>query len=269
MAHFRVAQNGKNAITDPVQDMLIDSDYQTMLISGQGNGEWVDPAFGETFPLGIPLSFTPFCTMIIQQSNETSYFYQIPTPPLNKPIGLFPPGSNTMWPDQWIYKSDTLSNISYMYYIYYLPSMGEPSNAIYPPPNNPPYINVTNYPENAYITSLQNMAWTSQVQSLQIVNQSTFNVSATVSGASVTFTFPNPVGYITPFVAMVQNYSNSGFSYSLPSTSYVNFETIGILYSDELSIDNNNIYYIYHGTANNDIITINFNVIVYFFVQPL
>lgn len=278
MAHFRVAQNGKNAVTDPVQDMLIDSDYQTMLISGQGNYVWPASSVAATYPLGIPLSFSPFVTLIVygsaytQDFSSTSFSYQIPLPTAGLAEGLCPPGYSTTYPDQWIWLEPGSNNTAspYMYYVYYLPSMGSPSNAVYPPSNNPPYINVTKFPDNAYITSLQNISWTSQVQSLQIINQSTFNISASIpANSNQIFTFTNPVGYSTPFMAMVQNYTSPpGYSYSIPSNSICNFDIIQRIFGDNIGIDNNSFYYYYNNGAG-DAVTVNFNITVYFFVQPL
>lgn len=267
MAYFRVAKSGYNAVTDPVEDMLIDSDYQTLLIADQGTGSFVPTSSATSF--GISLSFIPFITLITQGGYSsqnlpsTAYGYELVLPQAFIAIGLNPPPTGG---GQWSYWNDGSSNINYMYYIYYLPSQGSPSSASYPPANNPPYINITkNATENAMTTSLQNLSWTSQVQTLQILNKSTFNVSGTIAAASNhTFQFTNPLGYSTPLMAFLTSYTPS---FTTVSNIDGNFEAIGRLNGDQVGIDSSYIYYNYNNQSSSSI-TVNFNLIVYLFIQP-
>lgn len=276
MARIRVAQKGYNAQKDGVEHMLIDSDYQNILIYTQGNGTWTSTGSGQEFPLETPYTdFIQTITLIVEgpgsaNPSTSNYYYQIVKYSAGDE-GLIPPGASVTYPSQWVYVSGGVGTISYMYYLYYLSSSaavsGVPSSAYLLPLNKSPYINVGEG-NNVESASILNLAWTSQIQSLQIVNQTTFNISGAISG-STTFTFTNPVGYVTPFMAIVENYTPPiGNSSSISASSLNNFDTIEGLFGDYISINDSSIYYYYNDNGTNLSNTLDFNVTLYFLIPP-
>ena len=71
MTNFRVAKDGYNALTDPVEDMLIDSNYQTILTAFSGSGSVNVPAtavsgqfYSYDLVLGSSLGFSSSCLFL-------------------------------------------------------------------------------------------------------------------------------------------------------------------------------------------------------------
>lgn len=288
MATFRVAQTGHNASTDPVQDMLIDSNYQTMLVASQGSGTInVSATANTSVNCGSSLGFIP--SIIFIGTNMSSdganigsaysifsgyanyanmYFFTRPfATPGNSDLGIGDP-----YVANWGY-TGTAFSASYMYYVYYLPSQEASSTASNPPPNIPPYINVAKTGGNALTDSLQNLAWTSQVQSMQIMSQQTYTAQATVAASSTAdFAFPHNLGITTPFNGIISNYtpstSGSSFATVYPTGNY-NFDLPIAINSDCFGMDDTNFYYGYVNNNLSNSVTIDFTLTVFYFIQPV
>ncbi len=268
MTYIKVAQQGADAGTDPVQDMLIDSNYKTMLVAFQGNTSITTTSSLQVISLGSSLGFVPSCVFIttggINGGNLPSgvYSYEAESPIAGLAEGLFAG-------DPWTYTfGNSGTTYDYMYYVYYLPSQEPSSSASDIPPNIPPYINVGNIFNPATTSAFENLSFTSQTQSLQIFSQQTFNVSGTLAASSsATFTFAHNLGIVTPFIGIIQNYSTFGLSANLTNETCV--LDVSIKYNrDEVGMDSSNLYYYYVNNDNNNSQTVNFNVTIYFFIQP-
>lgn len=269
MAYFRVAKSGHNAVTDPVEDMLIDSDYQTLLVAFSGNGSITYTSVPSSgMAIGSSLGFVPSCVFIttggINGGNLPSgvYSYETVNPEAGLQVGLFAG-------DPWEYYYPGSGTYNYMYYVYYLPSQESSSQAPNFPPNKPPYINITkNATENALTASLQNLSWTSQVQTMQMLSKQTFNVSGTVAaGGSSTFTFAHNLGLVTPFIGTIVGYYTYASSYSLSNVT-CSLDTAIHFNNDQVGMDSTNLYYYYVNNDTANAHTIDFNVTIFFFIQP-
>ena len=265
MTYIKVAQSGYDAGSDPVEDMLIDSNYQTMLIASQGNGSVNVPSSGTFYiDVGTSLGFVPFvCFFTTNGFNKTAlpnnaYAYQPPIPVVGFSIGLIPG-------DPWQYYYQTTGyTADYMYYVYYLPAQGSTSTSTDTPPNTPPYVNVGNIFNPATTSAFENLSFSSQTQSLQILSEQTFNAAATVGANNTyTFTFPHGLGEACPYYAILQNYFPANGSYQ----GTYNIETC-ILYNDDtFGVDATNFYYIYNNSSSSNV-SVNIDITVYFFIPP-
>jgi hypothetical protein len=267
--YIKVAQKGYDAATDPVEDMLIDSNYQTMLVAFQGNGSVTYSSSPQTStPIGSSLGFIPSIVFITQGGlnggnlPSGTYSYEAEDPIAGIAYGLFSGDPWTYW------YSVSSGTYNYMYYVYYLPSQDPSSTASNPPPNKPPYINVGNIFNPVTTSSFENLSFSSQAQSMQILSQQTFTASATIAaGGTNTFTFAHGLKEVTPFVGTLQNYSTFGFTSNLEAVTCG--LDLPIKYNrDEIGVDNTNLYYYYVNNDSSNSHSVDFTITVYFFIPP-
>lgn len=256
---IKVAQKGFNALTDPVQDMLIDSNYQTMLVAFQANGSIDVPSGPAGSPyileIGHSIGFQPFITFITTAVSTTfpsgTYYYMANTVQQGDPWQFgYSEGSSA-------YTAD------YMYYGYYLSSQGSliSSGTL---SNIGDFFNVAKSGGNALTENITDLAWTSQLQGMQILSQQTYNAVGTIAAnSSETFTFTHNLGYITPFLGLITNYANR-----TPYTGCFTFQQCQSLGGDQFGIDSNNFYYSYTNFTSASQ-SINFNIVVFYFIQPI
>lgn len=240
MASFRIAQNGYNAETDPVDKMLVDSDYQTIIgaFTNDTNTTINAGVSYQLINLGTTLGFVPFPLVIAKPASKI--FGSSPIPDsvyqylgINYVFTGNAVGLLTGDPCQISCQEQSSAyTIDYIYTITYLPSQVTSSNASNPPLNVKPYINIAKPKGNALTDSLQNLAWSSQFNTLQIQSQQSFTISPNSN-----IKIAHNLGYAPVLFHGFGTDSVTGLTYSL-----------NILSSDSVTFGIDNLYFYAYAT---------------------
>lgn len=276
MGHFAIGKKGFDVTTTGIQNKLVDSNYQTLLIAYAASGSIAVPAtavpgqlYAASLTIGQSVGFTPLIFFYTNDPTNISgqYIFAPTTQPGSFLINLIPG-------DPWIYYYPATGSpytANYMYFVTYLPSQGVTSNAINAITANY-FVAVANEGDNVATTPIQNLAFLSQTPTLHAqvfdsvnnVTYQTYTASATLtSGSSQTFTFPHSLGAVYPFTGVVKNYFDNFY---LNSPSTLNFNLLNNMQSLATSVDSTNFYYTFTNNSPGSI-TINQTLEVTYFVQ--